>query len=65
MSFGGLTVTGNIFTVNDAASYFAWIVIKPFGTGHYIQGLSVTGNTFKSLNGTTDRMRTCPMTKLS
>ncbi len=55
-SFGGLTVTGNIFTVNDAASFFAWIVLKPFGSGHYIHGLSVTGNTFKSLNGTTDRV---------
>lgn len=55
-SFGGLTVTGNIFTVNDAASWFSWIVIKPFGAGHFIQGLSVTGNAFKSLNGTTDRV---------
>lgn len=53
-SFGGLTVTGNIFTVNDAASWFSWIVIKPYGTGHFLHGLSVTGNTFKSLNGTTD-----------
>ena len=55
-SFGGLTVTGNIFTVNDAASRFAWIVLKPYGAGHFLQGLSVTGNTFKSLNGTTDRV---------
>ena len=55
-SFGGLTVTGNIFTVNDAASWFSWIVVKPFGAGHFLQGLSVTGNSFKSLNGTTDRI---------
>ena len=55
-SFGGLTITGNIFTVNDAASWFSWLVVKPFGDGHFIQGLSVTGNTFKSLNGTTDRI---------
>ena len=55
-SFGGLTVTGNIFTVNDAASWFSWIVLKPYGSGHFLQGLSVTGNAFKSLNGTTDRI---------
>ena len=55
-SFGGLTVTGNIFTVNDAASWFSWLVVKPFGSGHYVHGLSVTGNAFKSLNGTTDRV---------
>ncbi|NNE80044.1 MAG: right-handed parallel beta-helix repeat-containing protein [Silicimonas sp.] len=57
-SFGGLTVTGNIFTVNDAASWFSWIVLKPYGTGHFLQGLSVTGNAFKSLNGSTDRIET-------
>ncbi|MEL7203278.1 MAG: glycosyl hydrolase family 28-related protein [Pseudomonadota bacterium] len=55
-SFGGLTVTGNIFTVNDAANWFSWIVVKPYGAGHFLQGLSVTGNSFKSLNGTTDRI---------
>ena len=55
-SFGGLTITGNIFTANDVASWFSWIVIKPYGSGHFIQGLSVTGNTFKSLNGNIDRV---------
>ena len=49
-------MTGNIFTVNDAAGWFSWVVIKPYGPGHFIQGLSVTGNAFKSLNGTTDRV---------
>ncbi len=56
LSFGGLTITGNIFTVNDAAPWFSWIVIKPYGTDHFLQGMSVIGNTFKSLNGTTDRI---------
>ena len=55
-SFGGLAVTGNVFTVNDAASWFNWIVIKPFGPGHFVHGLSMTGNSFKSLNGQTDRI---------
>jgi Pectate lyase superfamily protein len=55
-SFGGLSVTGNIFTVNDAAPWFSWFVVKPYGTGHFLHGLSVTGNSFKSLNGATDRI---------
>ncbi|MFT6426124.1 MAG: hypothetical protein ACJAX9_002499 [Celeribacter sp.] len=55
-SFGGLTITGNIFTVNDSADWFSWIVVKPYGSGHFIQGLSVQGNTFKSLNGSIDRV---------
>ena len=55
-SFGGLTVTGNIFTASDVASWFNWIVIKPYGSGHFLQGFSVTGNTFKSINGNVDRI---------
>lgn len=56
LSFGGLTITGNIFTCNDVASWFSWLVIKPYGSGHFIQGLSVSGNTFKSINGNIDRI---------
>lgn len=55
-SFGGLTITGNIFTMSDAASWSNWLVVKPYGTGHFIQGLSVTGNTFRALKGTIDRV---------
>lgn len=57
-SFGGLAITGNIFTSKDAASWFNWLIIKPYGTGHFIQGLSVTGNTFKAVNGSIDRAET-------
>ena len=55
-SFGGLTITGNIFTVNDVADWFTWIVVKPFGFGHHIRGLSITDNAFKSLNGRITRV---------
>ncbi|MDP3338867.1 glycosyl hydrolase family 28-related protein [Frigidibacter sp.] len=55
-SFGGLTITGNIFTANDVAPWFNWLVIKPYGTGHFVQGLTMTGNVFKTLNGTITRV---------
>ncbi len=55
-SFGGLTITGNIFTTNDVADWFSWIIVKPYGSGQFIQGLSVIGNTFKSLNGRVTRV---------
>ncbi|MCC7321358.1 MAG: right-handed parallel beta-helix repeat-containing protein [Rubellimicrobium sp.] len=55
-SFGGLTITGNILTVNDVAPWFNWLVIKPHGPGHYIHGLTVMGNVFRSLNGFIDRV---------
>ncbi len=56
-AFGGMTITDNIFTANDVAPWFTWIMIKPFGTGHYLSGLHVSNNTFRSLNGRIDRGR--------
>lgn len=55
-SFGGLTLTANVFTVNDVAPWFSWLVITPRGSGHFIQGLSVTNNVFRTLNGNIDRI---------
>ncbi|MGV6840494.1 MAG: glycosyl hydrolase family 28-related protein [Planktomarina sp.] len=55
-SFGGLTLTGNIFTVNDVAPWFKYLIIKPYGTGHTIYGLTITGNVFRALNGSIDRV---------
>lgn len=55
-SFGGLTVTGNTFLVSNAMSGFSWLVMKPFGAGHFVHGLSVIGNVFKSMGHKTDRI---------
>lgn len=55
-SFGGLTITGNMFTTNDVADWFNFIVIKPYGSGHFINGFAVVGNVFRSLNGRIDRV---------
>ena len=57
-SFGGLSLTGNIMTCKGVAPWFRWIVIKPFGTGHFVHGLSVTGNTFRAINGNVGRVET-------
>lgn len=55
-SFGGLTITGNIFTANNVAPWFRWIVVKPHGTGHFIHGLNISGNVFRTVNATIDRV---------
>ena len=55
-SFGGMTITGNIFTANDVASWFKWILIKPFGANHYVSGLHVTNNTFRTISGAINRV---------
>lgn len=55
-SFGGLTVTGNVFTASSVAPWFTWIVVKPYGSGHYIHGLSVISNVFRTIGSTVDRI---------
>lgn len=55
-SFGGLTLTGNTCIMDDVAAWVTWISIKPYGSGHYIQGLTVSNNVFKSLNGNINRI---------
>ncbi|WP_102226013.1 glycosyl hydrolase family 28-related protein [Acidimangrovimonas sediminis] len=55
-SFGGLTVEGNIFTVINVNPAFRFMVIKPYGADHYLQGFSMQGNVFKPLNGAIDRV---------
>lgn len=61
-SFGGLTVVGNTFTCNDVAPWFSWIVIKPYGPGHFLQGLNVNGNVFRTVNGRIERVDTVDTT---
>lgn len=57
-SFGGLTVDGNIFYGSNAPNWFSFLRLKPCGTGHYVNGLSVTGNTFRHSGGTLARVET-------
>ncbi|WP_114964325.1 glycosyl hydrolase family 28-related protein [Alkalilacustris brevis] len=55
-SFGGLTITGNIFTCNGVAPFFRWLVIKPFAPGHFVNGLNISGNVFRTINGAVERV---------
>lgn len=55
-SFGGLTITGNTFLVSNTTLGFSWLVVKPYGTGHFVHGMSVMGNVFKSLNNKIQRI---------
>lgn len=55
-SFGGLTISNNIFLAGGVAAWTAFIVVKPYGAGHFIQGLHVSGNVFKCVNGSIDRV---------
>ncbi|WP_444667127.1 glycosyl hydrolase family 28-related protein [Cereibacter changlensis] len=55
-SFGGLTVSDNIFTTTDVAGSFCWFVLAPKGAGHFLNGLSLTGNAFRAVNGDVERI---------
>lgn len=55
-SFGGLTITGNIFLAIDVQPSFRWIVVRPLGLDHAISGLSVQGNVFRTYNATVQRV---------
>lgn len=54
-SFSAMSIAENIFLSGNVAPWFSYIVIKPHGTGHYLNGVSVTGNKFRSINGSIDR----------
>ena len=54
-SFSSMSITDNIFLSGEVAPWFSYIVIKPFGTGHFLNGMTVTGNKFRSINGNIDR----------
>ena len=55
-SFGGLNVVNNIFIASDVSSAFRWLVVKPYGSGHFFNGFSLVNNTFRVFNATVERV---------
>ncbi len=55
-SFSALSITDNIFYASDVAPWFSYLVIRPHGTGHFLNGLTVTGNKFRVNNVRIDRV---------
>ena len=54
-SFSALDITSNIFLSGEVATSFSYLVVKPYGAGHFINGLNVAGNRFRSINGYVER----------
>jgi hypothetical protein len=55
-SFSALNITDNIFQTIGAAPWSRFIVIKPHGPGHFINGLTIAGNMFRAIHGNLDRV---------
>lgn len=56
LSFGGLSITGNIFIASNVSSAFRWLVVKPYGVGHFLNGFTLSNNTFRVFSATTSRV---------
>ncbi|SEL82628.1 Right handed beta helix region [Roseivivax marinus] len=54
--FAGLSITDNVFLCSNVAPSFSYIVIKPFGADHRLNGMNVSGNTFRSSGVIIDRV---------
>ena len=55
-SFSAMSITGNTFLSQSSAPSFRFILVKPYGSGHFIDGLIVTGNTFRLIDGNIGRV---------
>ena len=54
--FAGLSVTGNVFLSSNVAPWFSFLVVKPYGSGQFVNGLNVSGNTFRCVGTTMNRV---------
>lgn len=54
--FSALSITNNVFLCGETADWFSYIVLKPYGSGHSISGLDISGNSFRAVNGKIDRV---------
>jgi hypothetical protein len=54
--FSSLAISNNVFMSGDVSEWFSYIIVKPYGSGHALSNLSVTGNNFKSINGSIERV---------
>ena len=55
-SFSGMTISDNIFFATNMGTSFRWLVVSPKGAGHFLNGVSIANNTFRTVNGSIDRV---------
>lgn len=55
-TFGGLTISGNLFLYADPSPAFRFITVSPKGSGHSLNGLVVSNNVFRSSQAALERV---------
>ncbi|SFD65131.1 glycosyl hydrolase family 28-related protein [Roseivivax sediminis] len=53
--FAGLSIEGNVFLCSNVSAAFSFIVVKPYGTNHRLNGINIAGNTFRGSGVTINR----------
>ena len=54
-SFSSFSLSDNVFLASDVADWFSYLVVKPHGAGHFLNGVTVRGNRFRAINGVMSR----------
>lgn len=54
-SFSSFSMTDNVLLSGDVGPWFSYLVVKPHGSGHFLNGVTVRGNRFRSINGVMTR----------
>lgn len=55
LSFSQLNISDNVFLTSHVAPWFSFIVVKPYGAGHYLNHVVVQGNLFRTIGGNIER----------
>ncbi|WP_324751609.1 glycosyl hydrolase family 28-related protein [Roseovarius sp. Pro17] len=55
-SFSALNIVDNVFLAGNVAPWFTFLVVKPHGAGHFLNGVNVSGNSFRIIDTPVDRI---------
>jgi len=55
-SFSALNMVDNVFLAGNVAPWFTFLVVKPHGAGHFLNGVNVSGNSFRIIDDPIERI---------
>lgn len=55
-SFSALNLADNVFLAGHVAPWFTFLLVKPHGAGHFLNGMNVNGNSFRIIGTPIDRI---------
>ena len=54
-SFSALNLVDNVFLAGNVAPWFTFIVVRPHGAGHFLNGVNISGNSFRIIDDPIER----------